>query len=123
MLTIHKITPEEAMTYFKKQNIEHKLGVEQFMGLFADDELFGVGSIVLENDKVYMDTVHVTDDLGELAYGLCKALLNMADLSGIKSIYGKNKNLDKLYRKLRFQEENSEFTLALSDYFTAEGHE
>ncbi len=123
MLSIHKISPEEALQYLKTQNIPHTLGTEQFMGLYAHELLFGVGSIALEDGKVYLDTIHITEDSGELSYGLAKALLNMADLSGIKTIYGKNPNLDKLYKKLRFREENSEFTLSLTGYFTAEGHE
>ena len=122
MLTVLKIEAEEAMAFFEKNNIPHTPGQERFMGLSSEDGLFGVGSICLEGEKVYLDCVYA-GGISELEHGLAKALLNMADLSGIKTVYGKNPELSGLYKKLRFKEENSEFTLSLEHYFTAEGHE
>ncbi len=120
MLTIKKIiTTEEIDNYFKKENIDHPMGQEQFMGVYDGDCLIGMGSISLVNLKVYMNFIYTEEADFGLRHGLAKALLNMADLSGIQIVYGNNPELFELYSILRFKEENGEYVLPLEGYFTA----
>ena len=56
-----------------------------------------------------------------LKLGLAKALMNLADLRGIKKIYGSSKALENIYTALRFQKEEEEYSVSLEGYFTA-GH-
>ncbi len=121
MLTIKKINdPTEVQAYLEKEGITHTIGQEQFMGMYASDGLIGIGSICLSGLKVYMDFLYVAEDDFGLLHGLAKSLLNMADLSGIKTVYGKCNKLQDLYKILRFQPENEEYVLSLDGYFTAE---
>ncbi len=119
MLTIKKINDlTEVRAYLEKEGIDHVIGQEQFMGMYAGDELMGIGSICLSDLKVYMDFLYVSEDDFGLLHGLAKSLLNMADLSGIKTVYGKCPSLTELYKLLRFASENDEFVLNLDGYFT-----
>ncbi len=121
MLTIKAIhAPEEVQAYLNKEKLSHESGHAQFMGLYTADGLAGLGSISLQGTKVYLNFVHVSGEAVELQHGLAKALLNMADLRGIKTVYGSNPQLEKLYHMLRFHKENNEFALSLEGYFTAE---
>ena len=121
MLTIKKINNlTEVQTYLEKEGIVHTIAQEQFMGIYTDEGLVGIGSICLSGLKVYMDFLYVAEGDFGLLHGLAKSLLNMADLSGIKTIYGKCNELQDLYKILRFQPENEEYVLSLEGYFTAE---
>ncbi len=121
MLTIKKIiTTEEVQAYLEKENIQHPIGTEQFMGMYDGDELIGIGSITLRITKVYMNFIYVEGDDMALKHGLAKALLNMADLSGIKTVYGDEPALFDLYSLLRFKKEDDEYILPLEGYFTVD---
>ncbi len=121
MLTIKKIiTIEEVENYLTAQGITLSMEYQQFMGIYDGDTLIGMGSITLIDLKVYMNFIYTEEDDFGLRHGLAKSLLNMADLSGIKVIYGSNPELYELYRLLRFKEENGEFMLPLEGYFTTD---
>ncbi len=121
MLTIKKmITTEEVEKYLMAQGITLSMEYQQFMGIYDGDTLIGMGSISLIDSKVYMNFIYTEDDDFGLRHGLAKALLNMADLSGVKTIYGSNPELFELYSILRFKEENREFVLELEGYFTVD---
>ncbi len=124
MLTIKKIdSMDEIQAYFEKEQLNHTITAEQFMGFYDGDTLCGIGSIELKNTKVYMNFLHISGGDMPLYHGLAKALLNMADLRGIQTVYGSNPDLDKLYGLLRFQKTNEEYSLSLENYFTVHEHE
>ncbi|MGN1059255.1 MAG: hypothetical protein ACI4QW_02390 [Clostridia bacterium] len=121
MLTIKKIEDmQEIGEYLTKNGLALSNAPQQYMGVYAENGLCALGSLTLCGAKVYMNFIH-EEGGGHLDYGLAKALLNMADLRGIKTVYGSNTDLDKLYTVLRFTKENHEFVLSLDVYFTAEG--
>ncbi len=121
MLTIKKIiTTEEVEKYLRAQGITLSMEYQQFMGIYDGDTLIGMGSISLIDLKVYMNFLYTENDDFGLRHGLAKALLNMADLSGVKTVYGSNPELFELYSILRFKEENGEFVLQLEGYFTVD---
>lgn len=122
MLTIKKIEDMNEITaYLKSQNINHTFGMEQFMGMYDDHSLIGIGSIELCVTKVYLNFIYTEENTQAFNYGLAKSLLNMADLSGVKTVYGNNPELTVLYMALRFANENDEYMLSLDGYFTEEG--
>ncbi|MBQ4515805.1 MAG: hypothetical protein II978_03340, partial [Clostridia bacterium] len=55
-----------------------------------------------------------------LKLGMLKAIMNLADLRGIKQIYGTNKELEELYKLLRFKKEEGRYFLNLEGYFTTD---
>lgn len=121
MLTIKKIlTTDEIQAYFDKEKLNHIIETEQFMGVYDGDTLIGIGSICLRVTKVYLNFIYVEGEDFSLRHGLAKALLNMADLSGIKTIYGDEPTLSELYSILRFKKEDKEYVLSLEGYFTTD---
>lgn len=119
MLTIKKVeAPEEIAAYCRKNALSRASGMEQYMGVYADGALIGLGSLQWEHMRVYLDFIHAADSDPALVYGLAKALLNMADLKGIQTVYGRNAALTELYTALRFKKNNNEFLLSLDGYFT-----
>ncbi|MBE7022352.1 MAG: hypothetical protein E7414_03965 [Ruminococcaceae bacterium] len=121
MLTIKKIEDiREAEAYLKAHGISHNIANEQAMGVYTQSGLIGLGSLCLCGYKVYLNFIHLAEEDAALSHGLAKSLLNMADLRGIKTVYGSNPALDKLYACLRFQKENEEYALSLENYFQAE---
>ena len=121
MLTIKTIENiDEVIAYLKEKNICHTPGAEQFMGVYDGETLSAIGSIMLCGAKVYMNFIYTETESFELSFGLAKSLLNMADLRGIKTIYGNNTELERLYTALRFKKENDEYILPLEGYFTVE---
>ncbi|MBR6729702.1 MAG: hypothetical protein IKL80_06035 [Clostridia bacterium] len=121
MLTIKKIEDmKEAEAYLSARNIDRDLTNELAMGVFTEKGLTGLGSLSLIGYKPHLNFVHITEDDAMLCHGLGKALLNMADLRGIKTVYGSNPDLEDLYKRLRFQKEEGLFVLSLENYFTAE---
>ncbi len=84
-------------------------------------KLLGVGTLILKDYKVFLDKiVLINEDDLNLKLGIAKSLLNLADLQGIKTIYGQNEELFKLYKMLKFKEADNIFTLELEGYFTCE---
>ena len=90
-------------------------------------KILAAGALSLREYKVFLDNVTVsnrcTDDLN-LVLGLMKSLLNLADLRGIKTVYGSNPAMFDLYKMLRFKKsaENGKkvYELSLEGYFTCE---
>ena len=91
-------------------------------------EILAVGTLSLKQYKVFLDTVipaeELKDNLGFIL-GMMKSLLNLADLRGIKTVYGSNPALFDLYKMLRFQKETTEdgqkrYALNLEGYFTVD---
>ncbi len=122
MITIKKIEDmNEINAYLQTRSIDHTFGMEQFMGMYDGDRLIGLGSIELRVTKVYLNFIHTEENTHAFNYGLAKSLLNMADLSGVKTVYGNNPDLTVLYMALRFVTENDEYMLSLEGYFTEEG--
>ncbi len=123
MLTIKKTEDiKKASQYLIEHNIAHNLENEQVMCATDDENIIGVGSLALIDYKVYLNFLHAKDDDAMLLLGLAKSLLNMADLRGIKTVYGSNPSLFPLYERLRFKQENGEYVLSLAHYFEAEHH-
>ncbi|MBE7037024.1 MAG: hypothetical protein E7403_07000 [Ruminococcaceae bacterium] len=121
MITIKKIEDmNEINAYLQVQGFNHTFGMEQFMGMYDGDRLIGLGSIELCVTKVYLNFIHTEENTHAFNYGLAKSLLNMADLSGVKTVYGNNPDLNVLYMALRFVTENDEYMLSLEGYFTEE---
>ncbi|MBR5236546.1 MAG: hypothetical protein IKW06_04165 [Clostridia bacterium] len=118
MLTIKPIENEiEIKAYLSAQGIILENVPRQFMAMYDGNEICGLGALTLEEAKVYMDFLHVSGDTS-LLFGLAKSLLNMADLRGIKTIYGKNPALENTYTALHFKKDEGEFVLSLEGYFT-----
>ena len=121
MLTIKKIEDlQNIKAYTEAHASAHDFTNEQVMALTEGDAITGLGSLSLIGYKVYLNFIHAEEPM--LCHGLAKALLNMADLRGIKTVYGNNPELTILYNRLRFQQENDEYTVSLENYFRAEHH-
>ena len=88
------------------------------------DSTLGAAALCLRGGKVYLDLLVLRSDADEinLRLGLARAILNLADLRGIRKVYGANRDLEGLYTLLRFQKEEKEFCLSLEGYFSV-GHE
>lgn len=121
MLTIKKTENIfEANAYLKSRNIDHDLTGEQVMTMTSGTDICALGSLSLIAGKVYLNFVFAEENNWDMTYGITKALLNMADLRGIQTIYGNNPTLDRLYTALRFQKTENDFVLNLEGYFTAD---
>lgn len=120
MFEIHKIEDiKEAAAYLQKEHITLPTAPQQFMGLYEAGCLTALGSLSLDAAQVCLNFIHCSADAPKLRLALAKALLNMADLHGIQTIYGKNPELFGLYTMLRFKKEENAYVLSLKDYFTA----
>lgn len=84
-------------------------------------KVLGVASLCLSGGKVYFNQLTTAEEDSALRLGLAKSLLNLADLRGIKTVYGSNKALERIYIALRFQKTEEEYSVSLEGYFTA-GH-
>ncbi len=85
------------------------------------------GALVLKNNRIFLDHLRLSSEHTsntELALGLLKALLNLADVRNIKEIYGSNPAMSHYYKMLRFTEvsENDAtiYSLSLEGYFHCE---
>lgn len=119
MLTIKKEELNDKLQEFLK-----KLGYEDnpqgkiIMCAKDRDIYLGAGTLELKVDKVYLNFVETVDEDLVLKLGIIKSLLNLADLRGIKTVYGDNKKMESLYKMTRFKSEDDEFVLDLEGYFT-----
>lgn len=123
MLTIKEISDKRiAQEFLKSCGSAYELGDDIVMVCSENDEILGVTSLRLKDGKVYLNLLELSDksDDMSLKLGLLKAVMNLADLRGIKQIYGTNKDLEQLYKLLRFKEEKGEYSLSLEGYFTSE---
>lgn len=119
MLTIKKEEINDKLeSFLQKNNCNENLEQKIIMGAKDGEEYLGVGTLELRIDKVYLNFVATKEDDLTLKLGIMKSLLNLADLRGIKTIYGDNEELKSLYKMLRFNENDNEYILELEGYFT-----
>lgn len=92
-----------------------------------NDKILAIGTLSMKEYRVFLDHIAVLQEYSEdysLVSGLMKSLLNLADLRGIKTVYGSNPSMFHLYKMLRFKELPSDgnkiYELSLEGYFTCE---
>ena len=119
MLTIKKEEINDKLEQFLREiNCDENLTNRIIMCAKEGDEYLGVGTLELRIDKVYLNFVATKDDELTLKLGIMKSLLNLADLRGIKTVYGDNSELISIYKMLRFKENEENYILNLEGYFT-----
>ena len=89
-----------------------------------------LSSLSMKDYRVFLDHIVVSGEYVEdlnLVLGLMKSLLNLADLRGMKTVYGSNPAMFDLYKMLRFKKSAGEtkkmYELSLEGYFTCENEE
>ena len=89
-----------------------------------------LGALSMKDYRVFLDHIVVSGEYVEdlnLVLGLMKSLLNLADLRGMKTVYGSNPAMFDLYKMLRFKKSAGEtkkmYELSLEGYFTCENEE
>ena len=92
-----------------------------------NETILAQGALVLKNNRIVLDHLVLSDEFKnslELALGLLKSLLNLADLRNMKEIYGYNPAMRDYYKMLRFTETTENDTtiyyLSLEGYFYSE---
>ena len=92
--------------------------------------ILALGALSMKDYRVFLDHIVVSGEYVEdlnLVLGLMKSLLNLADLRGMKTIYGSNPAMFDLYKMLRFKKSAGEakkmYELSLEGYFTCENEE
>lgn len=119
MLTIKKEDLNDKLENFLKEiACDENLTDKIVMTAKDGDEYLGVGTLELRIDKVYLNFVVTKEDELTLKLGIMKSLLNLADLRGIKMVYGDNEDLKSLYKMLRFKDTDGKYVLELEGYFT-----
>ena len=119
MLTIKKEELNDKLENFlKEMDCDENLTDKIVMTAKDGDEYLGVGTLELRIDKVYLNFVLTKEDDLTLKLGIMKSLLNLADLRGIKTVYGDNEDLESFYKMLRFKEIDGKYVLELEGYFT-----
>ena len=116
---------KEAIEFLRKQKNETDITGAIVMSAKEKGEILAVAALFLKEYKVFLDLLVATDEMKEnsgFMLGVLKSLLNLADLRGIKTVYGSNPDLENYYKLLRFQKsmlENSEvYELSLDGYFS-----
>ncbi len=123
MLTIKETSDKtKAQDFLKNCDSAYKLGDDIVMVCEENDKILGITSLSLKEGLVYLDLLVLSSAANDMSLklGLLKAIMNLADLRGIKKLYGNNKNLEELYKLLRFKEEDGKYVLNLEGYFTTE---
>ena len=119
MLTIKKEEANDKLENFMKEMAcDENLTDKIVMSAKVDNEYLGVGTLELRIDKVYLNFVLTKEDDLTLKLGIMKSLLNLADLRGIKTVYGDKEDLTSLYKMLKFKEIDGQYILELEGYFT-----
>lgn len=124
MLTIKEAADKRAVrSFLDSLGVSDSVSEDIVMCCEENGRILGVSSLSLSEGKVYLNLLVMEKDADEMSLklGLAKALLNLADLRGIKKIYGSSKALENIYTALRFQKEEGEYSVSLEGYFTA-GH-
>ena len=124
MLTIKEAADKRAVrSFLDSLGVSDSVSEDIVMCCEENGRILGVSSLSLSEGKVYLNLLVMEKDADEMSLklGLAKALLNFADLRGIKKIYGSSKALENIYTALRFQKEEGEYSVSLEGYFTA-GH-
>lgn len=122
MLTIKEAEDKTAARQFLESRGEAcSLAEHIVMQCEENGSVLGVASLCLSGGKIYFNQLTTAEEDSALRLGLAKALLNLADLRGMKTIYGNNEALENVYTALRFQKTEGEYFVSLEGYFTA-GH-
>jgi len=120
VLTIKKEEINDKRTdILKKLNREENLEGKIIMCAKEGENYLGAGALELNVDKVYLNFLVTEEEDLILKLGIIKSLLNLADLRGIKTVYGNNKELASLYKMTRFKDDGDEMKLDLEGYFTS----
>ncbi len=125
MITIKKEENKQNIQLFlEKQNATASSENAIVMNACENQDILAIGALTYESGHVYLNHIELQDGYSHetnIALGLLKSLLNLADLRGIKTIYGSNPDMIKYYRMLRFQEEaggdKKQYSLSLEGYF------
>lgn len=119
MLSIKKEELNDKLESFLKEiDCNENMADKIIMCAKDGEEYLGVGTLELRVDKVYLNFVATKEDELTLKLGIMKSLLNLADLRGIKTVYGDNEALESFYKMLRFKESDGKYLLELEGYFT-----
>lgn len=122
MLTIKEAEDKTAAQQFLDScEISDLLAENIVMQCEENGAILGVASLCRKENKIYLNQVTTKQEDVALRLGLAKALMNLADLRGIKMLYGNNEALEKLYTALRFQKVEGEYCVSLEKYFSV-GH-
>ena len=124
MLTIKEAADKRAVrSFLDSLGVSDSVSEDIVMCCEENGRILGVSSLALSEGKVYLNLLVMAENADEMSLklGLAKALMNLADLRGIKKIYGSSKALENIYTALRFQKEEEEYSVSLEGYFTA-GH-
>lgn len=122
MITIkHTTDIKRAEQFLKSIGENQEIANDIVMQSCNKEEIFGVGTLSLENSKICLNKLYFTPDYNNMQnkLSLAKALLNFADFREMKTIYGTNVELTEIYSALRFQKIKDEFVVNLNGYFTA----
>lgn len=118
---------EKIDAFLKKQGVSEDLGQAIAMTARDGEQILALGALSMWDYKVFLDHLVLSDayaDDKNLAIGLLKSLLNLADLRGIKTVYGANPTMFDYYKMLRFKPDDAEmpkiYTLSLEGYFQCE---
>lgn len=118
MLTILKEEPNDKLNGFLKTLGEEEISADKIIMAAKDGEKYlGVGALELKNYKAYLNTLITESDDLILRMSIIKSLLNLADLRGIKIVYGDNPKLSSYYKMARFKETDGEYAVDLTGYF------
>ena len=92
--------------------------------------ILALGALSMKDYRVFLDHIVVSGEYVEdlnLVLGLMKSLLNLADLRGMKTVYGSNPAMFDLYKMLRFKKSAGEakkmYEISLEGYCTCENEE
>lgn len=118
------VDKQAAQSFLDSLGVRYCLADDIVMVCEEQGSVSGVSSLCLREGKVYLNLIAASEETSDMNFllGLAKALMNLADLRGIKTLCGSNPELAPIYRALRFQEKDGEFCVSLEGYFTA-GHE
>lgn len=117
---------KEIKDFLSAQGVSEDLTGAIVMAARDGDEILAMGALSMRNYRVYLDHIILPGDFAEdlnLALGLLKSLLNLADLRGIKTVYGDNPRMEKYYKMLRFRKDEElkdTYVLSLEGYFQCE---
>ncbi|MBQ4087402.1 MAG: hypothetical protein IJC78_04060 [Clostridia bacterium] len=118
----------QAQAFLTAQGVSTNISNDIVMSAKEKGVIIAIGTLSLKNYKVFLDTIvpskELKDNLGFIL-GLMKSLLNLADLRGMRTVYGSNPALFDLYKMLRFKKEVTDdgkkiYVLELEGYFTVD---
>lgn len=105
----------QSAKFLKDKGVDIDIEDKFVMAAWQDGEFCGVGVAIIEPDYAEILIIKCENNLDSL---VGKALLNSFDLSGIKKVIYKNKDMYELIKKLGFKKNNNDIMeLNLEGYF------